>query len=197
MPMLKYAMVSILHGFETFTNTDVSYVRSSQPRCHHIEKLISQLTLLQPAEWSPNSPHLRPVELGKSGILELNSYRGRRITDLSRHWKMLWLLSGKRFYRKKLINVLTHSVLDSSVSLNLKESISKNWTDELMKNICLKYLYVVFNNHSCLKTRNAILYNATCRFACSLSPGVEKTPGTVHDSIWITESPRVADGLPC
>ena len=80
-------MVSILHGFETFTNTDVSYVRSPQPRCHHIEKLISQnqLTLMQPAEWSPDSPDLNPVDLGISGMLEQNSYRGRRITDLSRH----------------------------------------------------------------------------------------------------------------
>ena len=47
MDSLKYAMVSILHGFETFTNTDVSYVRSSQSLCHHKEKRISlnQLTL--------------------------------------------------------------------------------------------------------------------------------------------------------
>ena len=68
---LKYAMVSILHDFETFTNTDVSYVRRSQPRCHHIEKLISQnqLTLLQPAEWSPNSPDLYTIDLGISEML--------------------------------------------------------------------------------------------------------------------------------
>ena len=81
---LKYAMVSILHGFETFTNTDVSYVRSSQPRCHHIEKLISQnqLTVLQPAEWSSNSPDLNPVDFEISELLEQNSYRGCRITYL-------------------------------------------------------------------------------------------------------------------
>ena len=69
-------MVSILHGFEIFTNTNVSYVRSSQLWCHHIEKLISlnQLTLLQPAEWSPNRPDLNPVDLGISRMLEKNSY---------------------------------------------------------------------------------------------------------------------------
>ena len=68
---LKYAMVSILHGFETFTKTDVSYVRSFPLRCHCIEKLISQnpLTLMEPAERSTNSPDLNPVDLGISGMI--------------------------------------------------------------------------------------------------------------------------------
>ena len=156
---LIYAMVSKLHGFETFTNTDVSYVRSSQPRCHHIEKLISQnqLTVLQPAEWSSNSPDLNPVDFEISEMLEQNSYRGCRITYLETMRDALITEWNKIQPEKRNQCLDAFRTLDSSVSLNLKECISKNSTDELMNTICMRYLCVDFNNHSCWKSRNAFL----------------------------------------
>ena len=89
-------------------------------------------------------------------MLEQNSNRGCRITDLETLNDAL-ITEWNKIPEEKLINVMTLSILEAIVLLNLMESISKNSTDELMKNICMRYLCVDLNNHSCLKSRNAFL----------------------------------------
>ena len=113
---------------------------------------------------------------------------------------MLWLLSGTRSHRKKVISVLTHSVLLTrayhSIWRNAYQKIQlMNWWTPFVWGTCVLISIIIRVGNPEMrfcKMEHVVLPNGYLpgKLYCTVRY-------CIHDRVWITGSLRVADCLPC